>query len=59
MRIRKLAPLLTGAAIAVSATMVAGAAPAGAAGPCGSSYTRVGVYAIHHKVDGSRRAPSR
>ncbi|MEO3806098.1 hypothetical protein [Nonomuraea sp. B1E8] len=54
MRTRKLATLLAGATIAASATMVAGAAPAGAAGPCGSSYARVGVYAIHHKVDGSR-----
>ncbi|NBE93062.1 hypothetical protein FE391_07660 [Nonomuraea sp. KC401] len=54
MHTRKLATFLTGAAVAASATMAMGAAPAGAAGPCGSSYNRVGVYAINHKVDGSR-----
>ncbi|MFJ2031780.1 hypothetical protein [Streptosporangium sp. NPDC087985] len=45
MRTRKLATLLAGAALA-STTLVVGAAPASAAGPCGSSYSRVGVYAI-------------
>jgi hypothetical protein len=44
-RTRKLATLLAGAALA-STTLVAGATPASAAGPCGSSYTRVGVYNI-------------
>ncbi|MGP3918045.1 hypothetical protein [Nonomuraea sp. 10N515B] len=46
MRTRKLATLLAGAALAASTTLVAGATPASAAGPCGSSYSRVGVYAI-------------
>ncbi|RSM98092.1 hypothetical protein DMB42_44560 [Nonomuraea sp. WAC 01424] len=45
-RTRKLATLLAGAALATSTTLVAGAAPAGAAGPCGSGYSRVGVYDI-------------
>lgn len=45
MRTRKLVTLLAGAALA-STTLVMGAAPAGAAGPCGSSYSRVGVYPI-------------
>ncbi|MEU6724063.1 hypothetical protein ABZ917_10160 [Nonomuraea wenchangensis] len=53
MRTRKLATLLTGAALAASTTLVAGAAPAAAAGPCGSSYTRVGVYPIK-RGDGTR-----
>ncbi|GAA1708756.1 hypothetical protein [Nonomuraea bangladeshensis] len=53
MRTRKLATFLTGAALAASTTMVAGAAPAAAAGPCGSSYTRVGVYPIK-RGDGTR-----
>ncbi|MEV4833917.1 hypothetical protein AB0K05_05305 [Nonomuraea sp. NPDC049486] len=46
MRTRKLATLLAGTALAATTTLVAGAAPAGAAGPCGSSYSRVGVYAV-------------
>ncbi|MFI7131564.1 spore-associated protein A [Nonomuraea sp. NPDC050153] len=45
-RTRKLATLLAGAALAASTTLVAGAAPASAAGPCGSGYSRVGVYSI-------------
>lgn len=52
-RTRKLANLLAGAAVAATTTLVAGAAPAGAAGPCGSSYTRVGVYAVS-RGDGTR-----
>jgi hypothetical protein len=48
----KLATLLSGAALVASTTLVAGAAPASAAGPCGSSYTRVGVYPV--KRDGTR-----
>ncbi|WP_127933444.1 spore-associated protein A [Nonomuraea polychroma] len=53
MRTRKLATLLAGATLAASTTLVAGAAPASAAGPCGSSYSRVGVYAIS-RGDGTR-----
>ncbi|MEV0199706.1 hypothetical protein [Nonomuraea sp. NPDC050691] len=53
MRTRKLATLLTGAALTVSTTLVAGAAPASAAGPCGSGYTRVGVYPVK-RGDGTR-----
>jgi hypothetical protein len=45
-RTPKLATLLAGAALAFTTTLVAGTAPASATGPCGSSYTRVGVYAI-------------
>jgi hypothetical protein len=41
----KLATLLAGATLGCTA-LVAGAAPAGAAGPCGSSYSRIGVYNI-------------
>ncbi|MBN6055177.1 hypothetical protein JYK22_24790, partial [Nonomuraea sp. RK-328] len=52
-RTRKLATVLAGAALAASTTLVAGAAPAGAAGPCGSTYSRVGVYAIK-RGDGTR-----
>lgn len=52
-RIRKLATLLAGASLAATTTLVAGAAPAGATGPCGSSYSRVGVYAIS-RGDGTR-----
>ncbi|GAA2871690.1 serine/threonine protein kinase [Nonomuraea rubra] len=46
MRTRKLTTLLAGAALVSTTTLVAGATPAGAAGPCGSSYSRVGVYNI-------------
>ncbi|SEH03621.1 hypothetical protein SAMN05444920_14035 [Nonomuraea solani] len=52
MRTRKLATLLIGAALAAAPTLVAGAAPAGAAGPCGSGYSRIGVYSI--TKDGTR-----
>ena len=52
-RTRKLATLLAGTALAATTTLVAGAAPAGAAGPCGSSYSRIGVYAIS-RGDGTR-----
>jgi hypothetical protein len=52
-RTRKLATLLTGAALAATTTLVAGAAPASATGPCGSSYTRVGVYSVK-RGDGTR-----
>lgn len=45
MRTRKLGTLMAGAVLA-STALVAGAAPAGAAGPCGSSYSRIGVYRI-------------
>ncbi|MET9249975.1 spore-associated protein A [Nonomuraea sp. NPDC003709] len=40
----KLAALVSAATVAAS--LMAGATPASAAGPCGSGYTRVGVYAI-------------
>ncbi|MFB4273561.1 hypothetical protein [Nonomuraea sp. GTA35] len=43
---------MTGTALTASVTLMAGAAPAGAAGPCGSSYSRVGVYSISR--DGTR-----
>lgn len=33
-------------AVLVSTWLVAGATPASAAGPCGSGYSRVGVYAV-------------
>ncbi|MEV0615077.1 spore-associated protein A [Nonomuraea sp. NPDC050404] len=46
MRTRKLATILAGAALASATTLMAGATPASAAGPCGNSYTRVGVYKI-------------
>lgn len=52
-RTRKLATLLAGTALAASTTLVVGAAPASAAGPCGSSYSRVGVYPIS-RGDGTR-----
>lgn len=48
----KLATFLAGATLA-STVLVAGATPAGATGPCGSSYSRVGVYAIS-RGDGTR-----
>ncbi|MFC4008580.1 hypothetical protein ACFOY2_15220 [Nonomuraea purpurea] len=51
-RTRKLATLLAGAALATSTTLVVGAAPASAAGPCGSSYSRIGAYRIPE--DGTR-----
>ncbi|TDD06155.1 spore-associated protein A [Nonomuraea deserti] len=41
----KLATLLASATLA-STALVAGAAPVSATGPCGSSYSRVGAYAV-------------
>jgi hypothetical protein len=52
MRTGKLATFLTGAALAASTTLAVNATPADAAGPCGSSYSRVGVYAV--SKDGTR-----
>jgi hypothetical protein len=52
-RTRKLVTILSGAALVASTTLVAGATPASAAGPCGSSYTRVGVYPVK-RGDGTR-----
>ncbi|MET8381680.1 spore-associated protein A [Streptosporangium canum] len=45
MRTRSKIATLASAAL-VSTWLVAGAAPASAAGPCGGGYSRVGVYAI-------------
>ncbi|MCF6473163.1 spore-associated protein A [Nonomuraea sp. MG754425] len=45
MRTYKLATSLVGTVVA-AATLVTGATPASATGPCGSSYNRVGVYNI-------------
>ncbi|NRQ38204.1 hypothetical protein HII36_41200 [Nonomuraea sp. NN258] len=53
MRTRKLATVLTGVAVAATTTLVAGSAPAGAVGPCGTGYSQVGVYAVI-KGDGTR-----
>ncbi|MFI6394941.1 spore-associated protein A [Nonomuraea sp. NPDC050547] len=53
MNTRKLAALLAGTALAAATSLVVSTAPAGAAGPCGSGYTRVGVYGISHE-DGTR-----
>jgi hypothetical protein len=52
-RTHKLVTILSGAALVASTTLVAGATPASAAGPCGSSYTRVGVYPVK-RGDGTR-----
>ncbi|NJP92895.1 serine/threonine protein kinase [Nonomuraea sp. FMUSA5-5] len=46
MRTRKPATLLAGAVLVTTTTLAAVATPASAAGPCGSSYSRVGVYSI-------------
>ncbi|WP_326821645.1 spore-associated protein A [Streptosporangium sp. NBC_01756] len=45
MRTRSKIATLASAAL-VSTWLVAGATPASAAGPCGSGYSRVGVYAV-------------